>query len=162
MNCRTVVKMDNYFQLLNEAIDKQYYYFISGRNCGKIEFINEMYRLKTGRRVTPMTQQEFSYYTEVTQQRVESLHDGAKLREDVLVDTIYRLSDMVEYLQKGEQRPKGHWIDSEILGEFQCSCCKKYWQDSEDTEYSDWIHMANFCPVCGADMKGVNNEKSTE
>ena len=49
-----------------------------------------------------MTQQEFSYYTEVTQQRVESLHDGAKLREDVVVDTIYRLSDMVEYLQKGE------------------------------------------------------------
>ena len=49
-----------------------------------------------------MTQQEFSYYTEVTQQRVESLYDGAKLREDVLVDTIYRLSDMVEYLQKGE------------------------------------------------------------
>lgn len=94
--------MDNYFQLLNEAIDKQYYFFIGGRNCGKIEFINEMYRIKTGRRVTPMTQQEFSYYTEVTQQRVESLHDGAKLREDVLVDTIYRLSDMVEYLQKGE------------------------------------------------------------
>ena len=67
------------------------------------EFINEMFRLRTGRRVTPMTQQEFTYYTEVTQQRVESLHDGAKLREDVLVDTIYRLSDMVEYLQKGEK-----------------------------------------------------------
>ena len=50
-----------------------------------------------------MTQQEFSYYTEVTRQRVESLHDGAKLREDVLVDTIYRLSDMVEYLQKGDK-----------------------------------------------------------
>lgn len=50
-----------------------------------------------------MTQQEFSYYTEVTQQRVESLHGGAKLREDVLVDTIYRLSDMIEYLQKGEK-----------------------------------------------------------
>lgn len=47
-----------------------------------------------------MTQQEFIYYTEVTQQRVESLHEGDKLREDVLVDTIYRLSEMVEYLQK--------------------------------------------------------------
>ena len=95
--------MDEYFQLLNEVIDNRLYFFIGGRNCGKTDFINEMFRLRTGRRVTPMTQQEFSYYTEVTQQRVESLHDGAKLREDVLVDTIYRLSDMVEYLQKGEK-----------------------------------------------------------
>lgn len=94
---------NEYFKLLNEAIDSQFYFFIGGRNCGKSEFINEMVRLRTGRRVTPMTQQEFTYYTEVTQQRVESLHDGAKLREDVLVDTIYRLSDMVEYLQKGEK-----------------------------------------------------------
>lgn len=50
-----------------------------------------------------MTQQEFSYYTEVTQQRVECLHEGDRLREDVLVDTIYRLSEMVEYLQKGDK-----------------------------------------------------------
>ena len=95
--------MDEYYQLLNDVLDNQFYFFIGGRNCGKSEFINEMVRLRTGRRVTPMTQQEFSYYTEVTQQRVESLHDGDKLREDVLVDTIYRLSDMVEYLQKGEK-----------------------------------------------------------
>ena len=95
--------MNEYFHLLNETLDSQFNYFIGGRNCGKTEFINEMVRLRTGRRVTPMTQQEFSYYTEVTQLRVESLHDGMKLREDVLVDTIYRLSDMVEYLRKGEK-----------------------------------------------------------
>lgn len=94
---------EDFNRLLEEAKDKQFYFLIGGRNCGKIEFINEMYRLKTGRRLIPMTQQEFSYYTEVTRQRVESLHEGDKLREDVLVDTIYRLSDMIEYLQKGEK-----------------------------------------------------------
>lgn len=95
--------MIDYFQVLNEAIDSSFYFFIGGRNCGKTEFINEMVRLRTGRRVIPMTQQEFSYYTEVTRLRVESLREGEKLREDVLVDTIYRLSDMVEYLQEGEK-----------------------------------------------------------
>lgn len=92
-----------YYQLIEEAKDKQFCFMLGERNVGKQAFINEIHFLKTGRRVTPMTQQEFSYYTEVTQQRVECLHEGDKLREDVLVDTIYRLSEMVEYLQKGDK-----------------------------------------------------------
>ena len=92
-----------YFEHLEEAKDKCFTFIIGGRHCDKITFLNEVSLIQTGRRVTPMTQQEFSYYTEVTRQRVESLHEGVKLREDVLVDTIYRLSEMVVYLQEGEK-----------------------------------------------------------
>lgn len=92
-----------YYRLIEEVKDKQFYFLLGGRNVGKKIFMNEYLFIKTGRRAIPMTQQEFDYYTEVTQQRVESLHEGAKLREDVLVDTIYRLSEMIKYLQKGEK-----------------------------------------------------------
>ncbi len=51
-----------------------------------------------------------------------------------------------------QERKVGKWIDSEIFGEFKCSCCGNYWQDAEENEYEDWIKMAKFCPVCGAEM----------
>ena len=47
----------------------------------------------------------------------------------------------------------GHWIDSEILGEFKCSCCGNYWQDAEENEYEDWVNIAKYCPNCGAEME---------
>ena len=47
-----------------------------------------------------MTDGEYSYYTEVIYMRVETLKEGGHIREEVMIDTIYRLSEMVEYLQE--------------------------------------------------------------
>ena len=49
---------------------------------------------------------------------------------------------------------KGEWIDTGVDGEFQCSHCKGLWQDAEENTYEDWKQAANFCPNCGADMRG--------
>ena len=45
-------------------------------------------------------------------------------------------------------RPKGHWIEENPSGTFICSECghKPYNQ----------LTMSNYCPWCGADMRGEN------
>lgn len=48
-------------------------------------------------------------------------------------------------------RPKGHWIDREVRGfiEPYCSVCGTG---------LDVIYHYKFCPECGADMRGNNND----
>ncbi len=57
-----------------------------------------------------------------------------------------------------EERKRGEWIGTEFDGyadgnpvyyEWKCSCCGAIIEDEEPT----W----NFCPNCGADMRGENN-----
>jgi hypothetical protein len=47
-----------------------------------------------------MTKDEFSYNTEMCIMRVESLHEGERLREDVLISTIYAQQEMIDYLKE--------------------------------------------------------------
>ncbi|MBP3887234.1 MAG: hypothetical protein J6F30_06230 [Cellulosilyticum sp.] len=47
-----------------------------------------------------MTDVGYSYYTEVIQMRVETLEEGGHLREEVMVDTIKREYEMIEYLKE--------------------------------------------------------------
>jgi len=47
-----------------------------------------------------MTKDEFSYNTEMCTMRVESLHEGVHLREDVLISTIYAQQEMIDYLKE--------------------------------------------------------------
>ena len=49
-----------------------------------------------------------------------------------------------------KSRPKGHWIEENPSGTFICSECghKPYNQ----------LTMSNYCPWCGADMRGENDE----
>lgn len=47
-----------------------------------------------------------------------------------------------------EEPPKGEWIsfyDEDKTGWYECSCC-----------YSERAYNTNFCPDCGADMRGVS------
>ena len=47
-----------------------------------------------------------------------------------------------------EQQPKtGHWIPCDILQEFKCSECRRCFGIK-----------TNFCPNCGADMRGEDND----
>lgn len=44
-------------------------------------------------------------------------------------------------------RPQGEWIDDEFLGQYRCSECDYYSVDEFD-----------FCPNCGAKMKGAEDD----
>lgn len=52
---------------------------------------------------------------------------------------------------KGEDRPKGEW-DVNCQGIVFCSKCKKVINHNYDIDYME-SHF-NFCPNCGADMRG--------
>lgn len=49
------------------------------------------------------------------------------------------------------ERKKGEWVDTEFLKLKECSCCHSRW-GMYDVENFD------FCPNCGADMKGEDDE----
>lgn len=50
------------------------------------------------------------------------------------------------------ERPKGKWLNKDYKS--QCNCCRRVypWQ-----KY-DRIYEENFCPKCGADMRGADDE----
>ena len=47
-------------------------------------------------------------------------------------------------------RPHGEWIVDEEQGTSTCSNCEVVWQ------FTDGTSGSNFCPNCGADMRGDN------
>lgn len=54
-------------------------------------------------------------------------------------------------------RPQGEWIykdDDVFAGEYTCSNCNK---KAEVDLYGQWI-LSNYCPHCGARMKGADDE----
>ena len=56
-----------------------------------------------------------------------------------------------------EQRAKGHWIPQKGGG-ICCSECAEYALDRTDGRYVSVSVKSNFCPNCGADMRGEQNE----
>ena len=74
-------------------------------------------------------------------------------------NAIYYSEDFIKGFECGAKRqleadersiPKGHWIEENPSGTFICSECghKPYNQ----------LTMSNYCPRCGADMRGENDE----
>jgi Pyruvate/2-oxoacid:ferredoxin oxidoreductase delta subunit len=61
---------------------------------------------------------------------------------------------------KGEQRPKGHWITQRNIAHqkdyYYCSECRE--EFSYDGETGIKMSDYNFCPNCGADMRGEEND----
>ena len=56
-----------------------------------------------------------------------------------------------------EPRAKGHWVPQKGGGCY-CSECEEYALDRTDGRYVSVSVMSNFCPNCGADMRGGQNE----
>lgn len=56
-----------------------------------------------------------------------------------------------------ELRAKGHWIPQKGGGVC-CSECAEYALDRADGRYVLVSVKSNFCPNCGADMRGGNHE----
>lgn len=82
-----------------------------------------------------------------------------KLKETVIKhkDLSYYdgLSDAFEAIQDlpSADKPQGEWIS--VCGNKQCDCsvCGKGF----DHTY-EWIEQWNYCPLCGAKMKGVDDD----
>ena len=84
-------------------------------------------------------------------------YEIGKLAED---DGLYvELRDVVKMVcaaptvDPASLRPKGEWISAEVKPHliYECSLCKSKWG------YGAMLHM-NFCPNCGADMRGEAND----
>lgn len=64
-------------------------------------------------------------------------------------------------------RPKGEWINTTSGEHYKCSVCgcmASYWFDAENSiEYYNYLDMSewlsDFCPSCGADMRGENHDR---
>lgn len=66
----------------------------------------------------------------------------------------YEVDEICEAILDGTPLPKGHWIQTDNyfswrLNYVECSCCHKYSLEEGD-----------YCPNCGADMRGDENEIS--
>lgn len=56
-------------------------------------------------------------------------------------------------LQVIEERPQGEWITNKIAFYWVCSACNAEVRSNMDEVYLE-PHTLNFCPNCGADMRG--------
>lgn len=53
------------------------------------------------------------------------------------------------------ERPQGEWVHLQAIGDYKCSICGAENLYKYANEHERWIKTnSNFCPNCGADMKG--------
>lgn len=80
--------------------------------------------------------------------------------EDELKDIVQ--TEVIEKIKSGElvikdKKPKGEWIKVQeiMFSRHACSLCNHYPLVDEDTGETV---LSNFCPNCGADMRGDKND----
>ena len=82
---------------------------------------------------------------------IEELIDNADLYTKELHDLMYRAADTIEMLSEKAREPKqGEWIETDSPYIWKCSECPCEVVGNSLEQY-------NFCPNCGADMRGDKN-----
>ena len=84
-----------------------------------------------------------------------------KAKSDAQKSLMGRVMFFTEQLPSAQpERKKGEWVNCVSSEHWKCSCCgtrASYWFNEEnssgwDNDMSEWL--SDFCPNCGADMKG--------
>ena len=70
------------------------------------------------------------------------------LRADEEIFSAYDMA--IEALQEPE-RKKGHWEDFDCGNSYRCTSCGEIWTLNDGTPEKNNM---NYCPKCGADMRG--------
>ena len=102
---------------------------------------------------------------------VEELIDNADLHTKELHDLMYRAANTIGILSEKVREPKqGEWIKDKrqdvLLKAFidkgeewrVCSVCGTGYKIGERTNGHYHAYFRNYCPNCGARMKGADNE----
>lgn len=100
--------------------------------------------------------------------------NAEKLKEELSKAPVWTTLAIVEMIdQTAKEMPKrGEWQEKEIFGEYnddvhhyvsewqsaRCSVCGKY----HTTPYMYYFDEYNFCPNCGARMKGADDGKDVQ
>ena len=88
------------------------------------------------------------------QAAIDALESG---RLTKLIDAETAVNGLKE-LPSAETEPNtGHWV-SQRGGGYCCSECGRYALDEVDGNFIHVAFKSNFCPYCGADMRGEQDE----
>ena len=75
--------------------------------------------------------------------------------DDIDAEYTWALAMAIEALSQPE-RPKGRWeLIQDDWNVYQCSECKEWWTLESGTPQENSM---NFCPNCGADMRGETDD----
>lgn len=103
-----------------------------------------------------MSEKKREYYIRSLEEILES--DWVKITHEAYF-TEGAIKDLLELLKEEPERKKGEWINKEFYGigegSAECSICHK--RSSGYKEDDGWgVHCLfyDFCPNCGADMRG--------
>ena len=97
-------------------------------------------------------------YIEIALDRIMEIINDApefKITEEQAIDKLHETGWLIEHDKEMTERPHGKWIKQEWG--YVCSVCG----ESNDYAYDNNIHKFtdNFCPHCGADMRGEEEMK---
>jgi predicted SprT family Zn-dependent metalloprotease len=95
------------------------------------------------------------------------------IKRKAAIETAYKLrhkpndAEWAEWLKTfnaipSADRPQGEWIKHDEERDY-CSCCKHIFKTRTITKQDKWTNYIddlgyNFCPNCGAQMKGADDE----
>ena len=80
---------------------------------------------------------------------IKRLREEAKFPFNDNRDLFTKAADAIEELQK---RKHGKWEWDHHNGYSYCSCCNSV--SPHEDQYGEYCDEPNFCPNCGADMRG--------
>lgn len=89
----------------------------------------------------------------IDEEDVLKLIRTAAMPEDISMLMLYQGVKQLPSAQP--ERKKGRWVECDTTEHWKCNQCSDrapmYW-DGENMSYAEWL--SDFCPNCGADMRG--------